>query len=92
MRGYFVETYNAGYYAEAGIDAVFVQDNESCSQKGVLHGLHWQAVACGAGKNRARDLLRREAVVGCDALLAGDLDTCGAAMIRNTEAQAATAE
>ena len=32
-RGYFAETYNAGRYAEAGIDAVFVQDNESCSQK-----------------------------------------------------------
>ena len=42
-RGYFAETYNAGRYAEAGIDAVFVQDNESCSQKGVLRGLHWQA-------------------------------------------------
>ena len=42
-RGYFAETYNAGRYAEVGIDAVFVQDNESCSQKGVLRGLHWQA-------------------------------------------------
>ena len=42
-RGYFAETYNAGRYAAAGIDAVFVQDNESCSQKGVLRGLHWQA-------------------------------------------------
>ena len=43
-RGYFAETYNAGRYASAGIDAVFVQDNESLSQKGVLRGLHWQAV------------------------------------------------
>ena len=42
-RGYFAETYNAGRYAAAGIDAVFVQDNESLSQKGVLRGLHWQA-------------------------------------------------
>ena len=42
-RGYFAETYNAGRYASAGIDAVFVQDNESLSQKGVLRGLHWQA-------------------------------------------------
>lgn len=42
-RGYFAETYNAGRYAEVGIDDVFVQDNESCSQKGVLRGLHWQA-------------------------------------------------
>ncbi len=42
-RGYFAETYNAGRYAEVGINDVFVQDNESCSQKGVLRGLHWQA-------------------------------------------------
>ena len=42
-RGYFAETYNAGRYAAAGISAVFVQDNESLSQKGVLRGLHWQA-------------------------------------------------
>ena len=42
-RGYFAETYNAGRYAAVGIDAVFVQDNESLSQKGVLRGLHWQA-------------------------------------------------
>lgn len=43
-RGYFSEVYNAGRYASYGMDAVFVQDNESCSQKGVLRGLHWQAV------------------------------------------------
>ena len=43
VRGYFAETYNAGRYAAAGISAVFVQDNESLSQKGVLRGLHWQA-------------------------------------------------
>ena len=42
-RGYFAETYNAGRYAEVGISNVFVQDNESCSQKGVVRGLHWQA-------------------------------------------------
>ena len=42
-RGYFVETYNAGRYAEAGITATFVQDNESLSMKGVVRGLHWQA-------------------------------------------------
>ena len=27
---------------EAGIDIVFVQDNQSCSTKGVLRGLHFQ--------------------------------------------------
>lgn len=42
-RGYFVETYNAARYATAGIDAHFVQDNESMSSKGVVRGLHWQA-------------------------------------------------
>lgn len=42
-RGYFVETFNAARYAEAGISAAFVQDNESCSSRGVLRGLHWQS-------------------------------------------------
>ena len=42
-RGYFTETYNAVRYRAAGIANVFVQDNESQSQKGVLRGLHWQA-------------------------------------------------
>jgi dTDP-4-dehydrorhamnose 3,5-epimerase len=43
-RGYFFETYNAQRYAEAGITNTFVQDNESLSSKGVLRGLHWQAM------------------------------------------------
>jgi len=42
-RGYFVETYNRERYVNAGISATFVQDNESCSSRGVLRGLHWQA-------------------------------------------------
>jgi dTDP-4-dehydrorhamnose 3,5-epimerase len=42
-RGYFVETYSAARYKAAGITADFVQDNESCSSKGVVRGLHWQA-------------------------------------------------
>ncbi|MBR4182839.1 MAG: dTDP-4-dehydrorhamnose 3,5-epimerase [Lachnospiraceae bacterium] len=41
-RGYFSETYNQQDFNEAGIDAVFVQDNESMSKKGVLRGLHFQ--------------------------------------------------
>ena len=41
-RGYFVETYNYNDFKEAGIDAVFVQDNQSASKKGVLRGLHFQ--------------------------------------------------
>lgn len=41
-RGYFVETYNYNDFKEAGIDVVFVQDNQSASKKGVLRGLHFQ--------------------------------------------------
>ena len=44
-RGYFCETYNAERYKAAGITAEFIQDNESCSSRGVLRGLHWQAGA-----------------------------------------------
>lgn len=41
-RGYFVETYNQNDFKEAGLDMVFVQDNQSMSVKGVLRGLHYQ--------------------------------------------------
>ena len=41
-RGYFMETYNANDMKEAGLDILFVQDNQSCSAKGVLRGLHFQ--------------------------------------------------
>lgn len=41
-RGYFMETYNENDMKEAGLDMVFVQDNQSCSSKGVLRGLHFQ--------------------------------------------------
>lgn len=41
-RGYFMETYHYNDYKEAGIDEVFVQDNQSASSKGVLRGLHFQ--------------------------------------------------
>lgn len=41
-RGYFIETYNQRDLAEAGLDIVFVQDNQSMSVKGVLRGLHYQ--------------------------------------------------
>ncbi len=41
-RGYFFESYNkAAFEAEVGhVD--FVQDNESCSSRGVMRGLHFQ--------------------------------------------------
>lgn len=41
-RGYFMETYRAADFAAAGITDAFVQDNQSCSHRGVLRGLHFQ--------------------------------------------------
>jgi len=35
-RGYFMETYQYNDFKEAGIDVVFVQDNQSSSKRGVL--------------------------------------------------------
>lgn len=41
-RGYFIETYNKKDMEDAGLTMNFVQDNQSCSTKGVLRGLHFQ--------------------------------------------------
>ncbi|WFM70004.1 dTDP-4-dehydrorhamnose 3,5-epimerase [Halomonas sp. CKK8] len=41
-RGFFMETWNARAFAEAGIDATFVQDNHSRSVRHTLRGLHYQ--------------------------------------------------
>ena len=41
-RGFFFESYNRRAFAEAGIEAEFVQDNHSRSVRGVLRGLHYQ--------------------------------------------------
>jgi dTDP-4-dehydrorhamnose 3,5-epimerase len=41
-RGFFLEFFQAGKYAAAGITAAFVQDNHSLSRKGTLRGLHAQ--------------------------------------------------
>ena len=41
-RGFFLETYRADRYREAGIDVTFVQSNHSRSVRGTLRGLHWQ--------------------------------------------------
>lgn len=41
-RGYFMETYHYEEFKKAGLDMVFVQDNQSSSTKGVLRGLHYQ--------------------------------------------------
>ena len=41
-RGFFLETWRADRYAEAGIDQPFVQDNHSRSSRGILRGMHFQ--------------------------------------------------
>lgn len=41
-RGYFMETYNLRDMKEAGLNMIFVQDNQSMSVRGVLRGLHYQ--------------------------------------------------
>lgn len=42
-RGFFSETYKRDAYAQAGIDAEFVQDNQSLSaEPGTVRGLHFQ--------------------------------------------------
>ncbi|MEX2365060.1 MAG: dTDP-4-dehydrorhamnose 3,5-epimerase [Pseudohongiellaceae bacterium] len=51
-RGFFLETFQAERYAEAGIDLAFVQDNHSRSVRHVLRGLHFQ-------KNRPQGKLVR---------------------------------
>lgn len=41
-RGIFLETYREAQFKAAGINAVFVQDNQSKSKQGILRGLHCQ--------------------------------------------------
>lgn len=41
-RGYFFESYNKRTFDEEVCQVNFVQDNESCSTKGVMRGLHFQ--------------------------------------------------
>ena len=43
QRGYFMETYNRQAFADIGITAEFVQDNQSyTASRGVLRGIHFQ--------------------------------------------------
>jgi dTDP-4-dehydrorhamnose 3,5-epimerase len=42
QRGFFMESWNARSFAEAGLDLSFVQDNHSRSARYVLRGLHYQ--------------------------------------------------
>ena len=41
-RGYFFESYNKEEFEKNGVTDLFVQDNQSKSQKDVLRGLHFQ--------------------------------------------------
>jgi dTDP-4-dehydrorhamnose 3,5-epimerase len=41
-RGFFLESYSERTFSDIGIGERFVQDNHSCSKRGVLRGLHYQ--------------------------------------------------
>lgn len=41
-RGYFFESYNESLFKKNGIEASFIQDNQSRSSYGVIRGLHYQ--------------------------------------------------
>ncbi|MFL5763430.1 MAG: dTDP-4-dehydrorhamnose 3,5-epimerase [Bacteroidia bacterium] len=49
-RGYFFESYSKKVFTENGINAEFVQDNQSLSHSGVLRGLHFQNPPFAQGK------------------------------------------
>lgn len=42
QRGFFMETWRQRAFADAGLNAQFVQDSHSCSGRGTLRGLHYQ--------------------------------------------------
>jgi dTDP-4-dehydrorhamnose 3,5-epimerase len=72
-RGFFMETWNARAFREAGLDLAFVQDNHSRSARGVLRGLHYQQpgpqgklvrVAAGAVYDVAVDMRRSSPTFG----------------------------
>lgn len=50
-RGYFFESFNQrSFDAAVGAHVEFVQDNHSCSHRGVLRGLHYQLAPHAQGK------------------------------------------
>lgn len=49
-RGFFLEFYKRSDFFKAGIKEEFVQDNHSCSIRGVLRGLHFQREPEAQGK------------------------------------------
>lgn len=50
QRGFFFESYNERSFTRFGIVSRFVQDNHSCSERGVLRGLHFQDLRAPLGK------------------------------------------
>jgi dTDP-4-dehydrorhamnose 3,5-epimerase len=73
-RGFFMETYQARVFAEAGLPTHFVQDNHSRSRQGTLRGLHYQIqqpqgklvrVIIGEIFDVAVDIRRSSASFGC---------------------------
>lgn len=73
-RGYFLEAYNKNKFTELGINAIFVQDNLSKSEKNVLRGLHFQnppfeqgklvSVICGSVLDVAVDIRKGSSTYG----------------------------
>lgn len=72
-RGFFLESWNAETFREAGFDLDFVQDNHSRSARGILRGLHFQTerpqgklvrVTSGAVFDVAVDLRRSSPTLG----------------------------
>jgi dTDP-4-dehydrorhamnose 3,5-epimerase len=49
-RGYFYESFNQLKFEKLVSGIQFLQDNESCSHKGVLRGLHFQNPPHAQGK------------------------------------------
>jgi dTDP-4-dehydrorhamnose 3,5-epimerase len=49
-RGFFAEIFKSSDFKKQGIDRVFVQVNQSQSQKGVVRGLHYQKDPNAQGK------------------------------------------
>lgn len=72
-RGFFMESWNAATFRDAGFDLHFVQDNHSRSARGILRGLHYQMrhtqgklvrVTAGAVFDVAVDLRRDSPTLG----------------------------
>ena len=49
-RGFFMESWHAREFADAGLSMSFVQDSHSRSGRGVLRGLHYQDMTAPMGK------------------------------------------